>query len=250
MFQAPDEGEKAAAVVILLRQQRLLPAPLITQTLHRRKNQIRLTETRRVAIHTTFQNTEVGKHLAQRDTLPRRQRQIMRPARRTQIAADEGGVIAVALQPFGENDIALPLPRQKPQRGKRRRTAAKNKHIANLRPRRLRVGVGKSPIAQQMPKRQTNTPHGKRRRTVKLTMRQPGRGSGNADGSGLREKTTAVVPQNKFLNDKGRRKTARERRLQRQHRAPSKEYKYIAIHRKPQTRRAAEDSARLYGEAA
>ncbi|SAM68903.1 hypothetical protein CHUV0807_1981 [Cardiobacterium hominis] len=44
-------------------------------------------------------------------------------------------------------------------------------------------------------------------------MRQPRRGSGNADGSGLREKTTAVVPQNKFLNDKGRRKTARECRL-------------------------------------
>ena len=172
----------------------------------------------------------------------------MRPARRAQIAADEGGVIAIAFWPFGENDIALPLPRQKPQRRERRRAAAENKHVAILRPRQWRVG--KSPIAQQMPKRQTNTPHGKRRRTVKLTMRQPGRGSGNADGSGLREKTTAVVPQNKFLNDKGRRKTARERRLQRQHRAPSKEYKYIAIHRKPQTRRAAEDSARLYGEAA
>ena len=95
----------------------------------------------------------------------------MRPARRTQIAADEGGIVAIALRALGENDIALPLPRQKPQRGKRRRTAAKNKHIANLRPRRLRVGVGKSPIAQQMPKRQTNTPHGKRRRTVELTMR-------------------------------------------------------------------------------
>ena len=117
----------------------------------------------------------------------------MRPARRTQIAADEGGVIAVALQPFGENDIALPLPRQKPQRGKRRRTAAKNKHIANLRPRRLRVGVGKSPIAQLMPQRQAHAVNGKRRRTVKLTMRQPGHGSSNADSSGLREKTTAVV---------------------------------------------------------
>ena len=191
MFQPLDEGEKTAAVVILLRQQSLLPVPLITQTLHRRKNQIRLAKTRRVAIHTTFQNTEVGKHLAQRDTLPRRQRQIMRPARRTQIAADEGGVIAVALQPFGENDIALPLPRQKPQRRERRRAAAENKHVAILRARHLRIP--KSGVAQLMPQRQTNTPHHERRRTVKLTMRQPRRGSGNADGSGLREKTTAVV---------------------------------------------------------
>ena len=190
-FQPLDEGEKAAAVAILLRQQRLLPAPAKTQPFRRGIDQIRLAVAWRVAICTACKDAEVGEHFAHRDAFPRRQSKIMRATWRAQIAADEGGVVAVALNPFGKQHVAQPLPCQIPQRGQRRRTAAEDEDIAIADTRRLRPGKGS--VAQLVAERQADAAHRQRWRSVEVAVGQPRRGCGDADGGGLDEKTAAIV---------------------------------------------------------
>ena len=81
----------------------------------------------------------------------------MRAAGRTQVAVLVGGVVAVAFDAFGEEDVAHAVTGELPQRGQRCRTAAEDEGVAVVRA--LRGGRGERAVTQQVAKRQADAVH-------------------------------------------------------------------------------------------
>ena len=65
MLQAADEGVEAATVVVFLRQQFVLPAVLVIETLAGGVDEISLAVARAGGVACVFEDTEVGEHGAQ-----------------------------------------------------------------------------------------------------------------------------------------------------------------------------------------
>ena len=117
MLQAADEGVEAATVVIFLRQQFVLPAVLVIETLAGGVDEIGFAVARAGGIACVFEDAEVGEHGAQFVAFRRGQGEVVRAAGRTQVAVLVGGVVAVAFDAFGEEDVARAVAGELPQGG-------------------------------------------------------------------------------------------------------------------------------------
>ena len=117
VLQAADEGVEAATVVIFLRQQFVLPAVLVIETLAGGMDEIGLAVARAGRIACVFEDAEVSEHGAQFVAFRRGQGEVVRAAGRTQVAVLVGGVVAVAFDAFGEEDVARAVAGELPQRG-------------------------------------------------------------------------------------------------------------------------------------
>ena len=137
-----------------------------------------------------LQNAEIGQHLPHMRAFGGGLGEIMRAGRGGKaVGIAVGGVVAVALKAFGNQEIALAVACQIPCGGQGCRAAAEYQHGTIV---FARGGFGKLPVAQQMPLRQPDFAQRQRRRAGKTTVPPPRCGRGGGKGGGSLEELAAV----------------------------------------------------------
>ena len=90
---------------------------MVVETLNRGIDEVGFAVARAGGVAGVFEDAEVGEHGAQFVAFRRGQGKVVRAAGRTQVAVLVGGVVAVAFDAFGEEDVARAVPGELPQRG-------------------------------------------------------------------------------------------------------------------------------------
>ena len=122
-FQTAREGEEAFAVGIL-RGEMVAPAALVQQPFLRSVNQIGFVEA------AVCHDAQIVQHFADVNAFFRRQGEVVRAGRGGEVLAAVGGVVAVAFEAFGQQNVAPTVFGQIPQRAQTGRAAAQNQDVA------------------------------------------------------------------------------------------------------------------------
>ena len=140
------------------------PFALVKQPLLRRVDQIRFVE--RAVLH----DAEIVEYQADIRAFGRGQGEIVRPCRCGQLRVVKARVVAVALQAFGQQDVAVSVAHEIPQRRERRCAAAEDKGVAAHGARRVQ---GKAPFAQDVAEGQAGAVYADRRHGVEMPPNLP-----------------------------------------------------------------------------
>ena len=122
-FQTAREGEEAFAVGIL-RGEMVAPAALVQQPFLRSVNQIGFVEA------AVCHDAQIVQHFADVNAFFGRQGEVVRAGRGSEVLVAVGGVVAVAFEAFGQQDVAPTVFGQIPQRAQTGRAAAQNQDVA------------------------------------------------------------------------------------------------------------------------
>ena len=191
--QCGDVLEKALCVCVLAGQQAAVPCAVRPHALVGLVHQIHIGIDGLGERAAALDNAQIVQHLPHMYAFGGGLRQIMRACGGVQAAFGFAErvcrLIAVALEAFGQQDVALPVPNQPPCRGQCGRAAAQNQRVAAL---LARMGQRQLCVAQGVCQRQADAPNRHARLVAVAPKLPPRRGCRAGRQCGIAEELSPV----------------------------------------------------------